>query len=45
MSHTRFTVNLQFGVAWMLRNVLLETGAIPEIKVTATGSNPQPLSS
>ena len=45
MSHTHFRVNLHFIVAWMWRNSLLETDAISEAEVAATGSNPQPLSS
>ena len=36
MSRTRFRVNLHHIVAWMPRNLLLETGAIFEVLATAT---------
>ena len=46
MSHVRlFGVNLNSAVAWMSRNALLETGAVSEAEVNATGFNPQPISS
>ena len=45
MSHTRFGVNLHSVVAWMSREFLFEKGAISGASVTATGANPQPLSS
>ena len=40
MSRTRFRVNVHSIVVWMSRNSLLETGAIAEILVTATGFEP-----
>ena len=40
MSCTRFRVNVHSIVVWMSRNSLLETGAIAEILVTATGFEP-----
>ena len=40
MSRTRFRVNLHSMVAWISWNSLLETGAISEVKVTATGLEP-----
>ena len=38
MSHTGFRVNLHPIIAWISRNLLLETGVISE--VTATGCEP-----
>ena len=40
MSHTHFWVNLHSVVVSMWRNSLLETDAISEIEVTATGFKP-----
>ena len=40
MLRTRFRVNLHSVVAWMSRNSLLETGAIPKVQVTAAGIEP-----
>ena len=40
MTRMRFRVNLQFPVAWMSRNSLLETGTISEVYVTVTGFEP-----
>ena len=40
MSGTVFRMNLHSIVAWMSRNSLLETGAISEVYVTATGFEP-----
>ena len=40
MSHTHFRVNLHYVVAWLSRNSLLETHAISEVYVTATGFEP-----
>ena len=45
MSHTHFRVNLHSVVAWMWRNSLLETDAISEVEVAATGFGRSPLSS
>ena len=45
MSRTRFRVDPRPIVAWMSRNSLLKTGAISKVYVTASDSNPQPLSS
>ena len=45
MSPTRFRVNPHSTVAWMLRNSLLETGAISEVYVTAMGLKPTTIES
>ena len=40
MSRTRFRVTPHSIIARMFRNSLLETGAISEVEVTATGLEP-----
>ena len=40
MSHTHFRVNLHSAVGWMWRSSLLETDAISDAEVAATGVEP-----
>ena len=40
MPHTGIRVNLHSVVTWVLRSILLETGAISEVQVTVTGFEP-----